>query len=210
MAIVGELLKKARLEKKIEISDVERETKIKSAFIKALEEGQYSKLPSYTYARGFLTNYVQFLGLETEKVLALFRREYDAREEDKLLPTGLNKFPTKRIRVTLAALLLLILFLGFLFYFFFQYKGFLGSPNLQLSSPANNEIIKSESVTVAGKTDPDAQLIINNKVVLVLEDGSFEEIIPVFKGDFNITVASRNRFGKESKIIRTVKVENGP
>lgn len=207
MAIVGELLKKARLEKKIEISEVERETKIKSAFIKALEESEYTKLPSYTYARGFLANYTQFLGLETEKVLALFRREYDTREEDKLLPTGLNNFPTKRIRMTLAAMLLLILFLGFLFYFFFQYKGFLGSPNLQLSRPHDNEIIKSELVKISGRTDPDAQLMINGKVVLVSEDGSFEETIQVFKGDFNITVTSKNRFGKESKIIRVVKIK---
>lgn len=209
MVTAGEFLKKARLEKKIELSDVERETKIKSAFIKALEEGQYGKLPSYTYARGFLSNYAQFLGLDTRKVLALFRRDYDTQQEDKLLPTGLSSVPARRIRITLAALLLLILFLGFLSYFFFQYKGFLTGPSLQLDHPSESEIVQSESVRVVGETDPDTQLSINNKVVTVSADGNFEESVSVFKGDFTITVTAKNRFGKESKIIRTVRVK-GP
>lgn len=207
MATVGELLKKTRLEKEIELSDVERETRIRSSFIKALEEGDYSKLPSPAYARGFLKNYVQLLGLDTQMVLALFRREFDSQQEAKLLPGRLSQIPPRSIRITFVTLVLVLLFVGFLSFFFFQYKGFLTSPPLQVNSPSQNEVVQEDMITVAGKTDPDATIVINDKVVALTPDGSFAEIIPVFKGDFTITVVAKNRLGRETKLTRVVNVK---
>lgn len=206
MATVGELLKKARIEQNIEISDVERETRIKTAFIKALEEGQYGRLPSAAYAQGFLKNYAQFLGLDTQVLLALFRREFEESRENKLLPSGLSQFPARRMRVTSLALMFTVLVVVFLSYFFFQYKGFLSSPPLTITSPSENEELEGDFVTVSGKTDPDAQLFINNEVVAVLGDGTFTETVPVFKGGFAVSVTAKNRFGRESHVTRTIKV----
>lgn len=207
MTTVSELLKKARLEKSLEFSDVEREIKIKSAFIRALEEGNYNRLPSFAYARGFLKNYAQFLGLDTQLVLALFRREFAEREEDKLLPGELNKIPTKSLRITFAALLLFILLTVLASYFFLQYKNFFGNPNLSVARPTESEVIMGNTITITGKTDADAQLLVNQTPVVVSPDGSFYQDLAVLPGEFIITVVAKNRYGRESKVVRVVNIK---
>lgn len=207
MTTVGELLKAARLKKNIKIQEVEKETKIKSDFITALEEGDYDKLPAFTYARGFLRNYAQFLGLNTDTVLALFRREFGETSENKLLPTGLAKIPKRRIRFTALAIILMALFILLLSYFFFQYKGLLSGPTLSVNTPHENEVIMENVVTISGKTDPDSTLYINTQVASVDKDGTFSYELPVFEGDFTITILSKNRFGRETRISRIIKVK---
>lgn len=204
---VGELLKKKRLERKLEISDIERETRIKDAFIKYLEEGKYDKLPGPSYAQGFLKNYADFLGLDTNVILALFRREYDAQHERELLPgrLGQTTLPVKRIRFTVLALIVSAFFLLLLSYFILQYKDFFGSPSLTLTSPVEGEMVEGETLAVIGKTDKDGTVVINNKAVAVGEDGTFEYLMPVVSSEFTITVIAKNRKGRETKIIRKVK-----
>lgn len=207
MTKVSELLKKARLEKNIQLWEVEKETRIKVSFIKALEEGQYQKLPSFAYARGFLTNYAQYLELDVPMVLALFRREFDQKKEEKLLPPGLSKIPNRRIRISSLAGFFILLFIFFLAYFFFQYKSFLGSPSLTLSSPSQNQEVLEETVAVVGKTDSEVTLSINDQIIALDKEGNFKEEIPVLPGEFTITILAKNRFGRESRITRMITVK---
>lgn len=206
MVTVSELLKKARYEKRLELSDAERETRIKRSFLKALEEGHYDKLPSATYARGFLKNYAQFLGLNIETVLALFRREFDEGREQKLLPSGFEKISGRRLRITSVALLVIILLVLLLSYFFVQYRDFFVGPPLTLIRPLQNEEVRGDTVSVEGRTDPDTVLTINNKTVALSEDGSFREEVPVLKGEFTILVTAKDRNGRQSKVVRKVRV----
>lgn len=208
---VGELLKKKRLELKLDFTDVERETRIKDTFIKYLEEGEYDKLPGPSYAQGFLKNYADFLGLDTNVILALFRREYDAKREQELLPGRLgstNRLPVKRTRFTVLALTISALTLVLVSYFIFQYKDFLGSPALTLTTPRDGETVEGDSLTVIGRTDPDAVVSVNDKAVTVGDDGAFEYSIPVWNTEFTITVVAKNRNGRETKIIRQIKVKS--
>lgn len=204
---VGELLKKRRTDKKITIDSVERETKIKAAFIKALEEGDYNKLPSYTYARGFLQNYAQTLGLETDVILALFRREFDKTLESKLLPGKIEKIPAHRTRITTISLTFGLLILLLIIYFVFQYKGFFSPPRLTVTSPSENEVIAGGEIKVQGRTSPDATVTINDQTTIVDSDGKFEKTLPVFTGDLTLTLVAKSRNGRETKIIREVSIK---
>lgn len=204
---VGELLKKSRTDKNLTIDSVERETKIKAAFIKALEEGDYNKLPSYTYARGFLQNYAQTLGLETDVILALFRREFDKTAESKLLPGTLERIPTHRTRVTTVSLIFGLLIILLVIYFVFQYKGFFSPPELTVTSPSENEVVTGGEITVAGRTSPDATVTINDQIVVVEANGNFEKTLSVFTGNLTLTLIAKNRNGRETKITREVSVK---
>lgn len=206
---VGELLKKKRLELKLELSDIERETRIKDTFIKYLEEGKYDKLPGPSYAQGFLKNYAQFLGLDTNIILPLFRREYDAQTEVALLPGKLGAaLPAKRVRITLVGLALVFAFLAFLTYLVFQYRDFFGKPELNLISPVEGQVIEGDTLTVVGKTSPDATVFVNDKVITIEEDGTFEYSITILSTELTITVVAKNRSGRETKIIRQVKAKS--
>ncbi len=54
------------------LGDVERHTHIRMHYVKALEQGDISHLPSPVQGRGMLSNYATFLGLNTETVLLRF------------------------------------------------------------------------------------------------------------------------------------------
>ncbi len=76
MSDLGNLLKTTREAKKITIKDVVDETRIREPFILILEEGAFTKLPSYIHAYGFVKKYAEFLGLDYEKdVWPLFSLE---------------------------------------------------------------------------------------------------------------------------------------
>jgi cytoskeleton protein RodZ len=66
---IGEKLHAARTERGIELSEVERATKIRVKFLEAMEEDRWEALPAPAYARGFLDIYARFLGLDERALL---------------------------------------------------------------------------------------------------------------------------------------------
>jgi cytoskeleton protein RodZ len=74
---VGELgsrLREAREKRGLSLSQVEESTRIRRAFLEALEEERFDDLPGDVYARGFIRNYAHFLGLEPEGLIGAYRK----------------------------------------------------------------------------------------------------------------------------------------
>ena len=74
---IGESLREARARRGIELSDVERATKIRVKYLRAMEEERWELLPGAAYARGFLRTYGSFLGLDGKALV----EEYGHRHE---------------------------------------------------------------------------------------------------------------------------------
>jgi cytoskeletal protein RodZ len=72
---LGIWLRRARQNRQLSLGDVERELKIRSRYLHALEVGDYASLPGVVQARGFLRNYARFLGLPVEEALARYESE---------------------------------------------------------------------------------------------------------------------------------------
>lgn len=210
MKSVGEILKKARMEQRLSLEEVESKIKIRAKFLAALEADDYHKLPSAPYIRGFIKNYSEFLGLSPEKVLAIFRRQFDERKNLGLLPHGLTE-PLEKEPFTLKApspvvfLFLLPPFLLFL-YLYREYRLFVQPPSLAIQSPTEQAIIFGQTVEVTGKTDPSATLELNSQKITLKEDGSFTQKITLGQGLNTLEFVARNKLGKETKLKRTIKV----
>ncbi|OQX28875.1 MAG: hypothetical protein B0D92_06640 [Spirochaeta sp. LUC14_002_19_P3] len=86
MKSIGDILKTAREERGISIDQVVHETNISRNYIHALEEEKFEIFPADAYLIGFLRSYADFLGLESDKVLGLYRN-YKINEE----PTPLKE-----------------------------------------------------------------------------------------------------------------------
>ncbi len=74
--LVGELgnhLREARENRGLTLEQVEDATRIRRAFLEALEAEQFDKLPPDVCARGFLRNYARFLGLDPDPLLKAYR-----------------------------------------------------------------------------------------------------------------------------------------
>jgi cytoskeleton protein RodZ len=79
---VGQRLKAAREGKKYSTAEVAVQLRLNKDLIDALETNQWDKLHGRTYARGYYANYVRFLGLPFDEMMALFNLEYSAAESD--------------------------------------------------------------------------------------------------------------------------------
>ena len=72
MAEIGERLREQREILGLSREDVERQTHLRTHYLKALEEGDLNGLPSPVQGRGMLNNYARFLGLDPDPLLLLF------------------------------------------------------------------------------------------------------------------------------------------
>jgi cytoskeletal protein RodZ len=209
MVAVGQRLYRERIQRKLTLEDIAKATKIKASFLAAIEKGEYSKLPSPAYAQGFVRNYAAFLGLSKPEMTALFRREFDEKKAYKVLPDSLTKtqeFSLSRIKMQQSLLPLAAVLLLILAYLSFQYRAVVIAPSLSLSSPKQNAI-SSQEITVSGKADSNATVLVNNQPVSLASDGAFTKQITVFPGKSEIVVRAKNRFGKETIVRRSITVK---
>ena len=126
MRTVGEILKNARLEKKLTLEEVTEQTKIRKEYLLALEESCYQDLPAAAYIQGFIRNYSQFLGLKTQPLLAIFRRDYKEKSKPVFRSPQSDGFHwTPRLTMISLLVLSLLFFFGYLFW---QYRLLLKSP----------------------------------------------------------------------------------
>ena len=64
MPDIGSTLREARMHARIDISEIESETKIRAKYLRALENEEWDLLPGPTYVKSFLRTYADALGLD--------------------------------------------------------------------------------------------------------------------------------------------------
>ena len=210
MIRAGQKLKDERQRRGLTLSEISNATKIKVEFLSAIEKGEYEKLPSASYAHGFVRNYAKFLDFAEEKILALFRREFDGKKVYKVLPEGLvgqKEMPLKRFKIRQVVYLIVILFVLLLGYIIFQYRYAIINPLLYIQSPKESEVLSSSTTNIVGRTDPNSTVFVNDESVSVNSDGTFKKEITGFPGKTTITIKAVNRFGKQSIVERHVVIK---
>jgi cytoskeletal protein RodZ len=73
---LGDLFRKMRKEKDLEILDVAQETRIPPQTVRAIEADDFSMLPALAFARGFYSLYAKLLELDQDEILQRFIEEY--------------------------------------------------------------------------------------------------------------------------------------
>ncbi len=86
MSQLGERLQEAREGQGISLSQASVETRILQRYLVALEDGDYQHLPGDVYARGFIRNYANYLGLPAEELIDLYRRDRGISEPIRVVP----------------------------------------------------------------------------------------------------------------------------
>lgn len=208
MKTVGEVLKETREAKFYTLDEIEKATKIRKELLQALEEDDWSKLPPPTFVQGFIKNYGKFLGLEQNKLLAIFRREFsDKKNPPKILEAWANPIDKKKFRLTPTKVLSTVIVgivAAFLIYLWFEYRFLVGSPFLEITSPNNQTTTETDVVKVVGKTDPEAKVKINNQEVGVDVSGNFSEELKLADSANTITITATSKYGKITTDSRTV------
>lgn len=210
MVKLGDRLKEERKRQNLTIEQIAKATKIRPQFLEAIEKGEYKKLPSTAYAQGFVKNYVDYLGLPEKELLALFRREFKEEEFLGVLPesfTQPKEISLEGVRIKRAWVIGVGLLVVLILYIFFQYKSAIFSPSLDVKIPQENARVTSQTLRVAGTTDPNTTVTVNNFPVFVDSVGDYEKEFTVFPGKVTVTVKATNSFGKVSTVVRHVLVK---
>ncbi len=210
---VGEKLYSARKKLKLDLLEIERKTLIRAKYLEALEQSKFYQLPLPVYTYGFVQTYANFVGLNGKRLVQQFQTEFGAAQGASVhqleVATDLHKtrvLVTPRLLWRGGAVATLVMLFA---YIAIQIGNFAGIRPLTLDSPSQDSQINTDSVTVAGQTDPGTSVHIGPQLIPVTEDGHFTESVHVNQGVNTIQVIAENRLGKTRAASRIVQV-NAP
>ncbi len=97
-AEIGQQLRQQREILGFSLDDVEGQIHVRTHYLKAIEAGEVSRLPSPVQGRGMLSNYTSFLGLDSDAVLLRFA---DGLQAQLAAKKAAQTRPSSRRRLTL-------------------------------------------------------------------------------------------------------------
>jgi cytoskeleton protein RodZ len=138
VAELGQQLREAREARGLSIEDVAQGTRIRVAYIRALEDERFADLPAPVYVRGFLRNYATFLGLDAEELIGALEQQSGSfqpphRRPPQQISTPVWRGPNPR---ALAGALVLVLLVAFIAFIFRQYSEFTASRSTSVFAAA--------------------------------------------------------------------------
>src|SRR5947199_3452028 len=86
MPDIGTTLREARMRARIDISEIEAETKIRAKYLRALENEEWDLLPGPTYVKSFLREYADALGLDGRLHVDEYKRRHERPSDFELQP----------------------------------------------------------------------------------------------------------------------------
>lgn len=202
MITVGEILKTEREKQGLSFQDIEKKIRVRAKFLSAIEKNDWTQFSSNVYISGIIKNYANFLGLDSNRALAFFRREYEKREEEASFKGKLSRglMLSERRKSTVIGLALVALF--FFSYFGYQVYRFLAPPSVIIYEPTESEFRRVDKVAVIGKTEKEAVITIFGSRVFQDERGNFNYDFPLKMGKNKLVIKVQGANGKGTTVER--------
>lgn len=202
---LGEALVKARRNRNMKVSDAAAALGMPERHLRSLEEGDFSVFAAEVYGRGAYLRYAVFLGMDSKKAeRSVSKALLEARERVPLrIHTPLTWF--QRMLTPKTTLVVSLSVVGLLVggYIVWQVQSFWRLPDLTVDEPLDASV-ESTSVTVRGRTEQNARLIVNGEPVLLGEKGSFEYDLHLHPGINIVRVEAENAAGRVNVVERHV------
>ena len=207
MITAGEILKKKRESLGKSLNIASQETKIQKRFLVDIENNDYSEFDSTVFLTGFIKIYSQYLGLDTDKVLALYRRDVPTNKiskssKGKHLLTK-KTILTPKLFVSILSVLFFVLVFG---YIGLQIYKFQSPPKLTITSPKDGDTVEQPNILVEGNTQIGTTMEINNTYVELDLNGNFSKEITLIEGNNLITVKARKNNNNVLETVETLKI----
>lgn len=205
MQTAGDLLKEKRKKLDFPISTISKKLKIQEKYLIAIEDNDYSVFDSKAIARGFIEKYALFLGLNSEKILAFWRRDFsvDVKQAPPSISTSSYLFLTPKMFLFGAFFLVIAVFI---FIGYNQNAQFNSPPSLQIVSPSNNDLIDGDKIVLKGVVSKGSDVFINSRILEKTSSGEFSENILLHKGINKFVITAINKSGIE--VSETISVES--
>jgi cytoskeletal protein RodZ len=217
---IGSILKEKRKEQKLELKQVSDIIKIRVDYLQALEDGNYGNFPSEVYLKGFLKNYAKYLGIGTDKALALYRRENERKQNDPSIK-AINKIKNKNFSMTFTPNRLIALIAGLaiilIIVYLSSYVGkVLKKPDMKLTSPVAIDTETEGSyktdanfIEISGTTEIGSKLTINDQQLNLNNFEKFSKQLDLEEGQNKFVIKAESQFGRTKIITLIVNKEAG-
>ncbi len=124
IAVMGAQLRELRQEQSVAIDTIARQTLIPARLLRAIEEGDLTKLPEPVYVQGFLRRFADYVGLDG----SAYARDFPTGYESKTAKSGWQGSPLTQLRSFHLYLLYIVLVV-------FSVRGLSESVNSDSRSP---------------------------------------------------------------------------
>lgn len=207
---IGAKLKQARAFRGLELKKIGQKLKIKPEYLEALEESNYQNLPLGLYSKSYLKKYADFLGLNYNDLLQddnLNEKHFQTNDDQNPFSQPLIKksefiiFP-KIIRNILIALVIItcLLYLGI------YIKKIFFAPYLIISQPNKNLVMSNNNLEVIGQTEAEAEVRINDELVLNNKNGHFSKTVTLKRGLNNIVIKAKKKYSQTKVTTRQILI----
>lgn len=210
MKTLNQVLKAARQEQRLSVITLHQRTTVPVAVIEALEAGEYAALPPVSLVQGFLQLLSEELNLDSQAVLALYRRDGVSTLDHSAPRTKrswrqivrYHLFSPKGLSWGVAGLILSLAVLGIAW----QWWHLSQPPELTLTSPTENQVIQNP-VEVTGHTQVENTVTINTEVVSIDPEGNFSASLHLLPGDRTLVIEATDQRGRTRQVVRFLRVE---
>lgn len=217
MLTAGKILRDKRIASGKTIELVSADTKIQKKYLEQIEKDNYDTGNPEIFMTGFIKIYADYLGLNVNKVLAVYRRAYNISTsvsgKDRLRGMKKNnkakKLLSGRVPITpqtLTISLVILIIAAVLFYLFVQFYNFQRPPKLEISSPQNNSTVTEATILVKGSTEVDSIVEINEKSVEIDQNFQFEQEYDLSEGINTITIKARKINNESRETVEILSV----
>lgn len=199
MLTVGQILKKEREKRGYSLLHIEKKIRVREKFLRAVEDDNWTIFSSKIYIAGIIKNYSLFLGVDPQRALAFFRRDYGKKEDIsfKKAVSSRHLIPQTRLYTALGLAVLTLVFIG---YFAYQLTLFITPPRVLILEPKTSVFNKQDRVMVVGKTEKEAVITIFKDRVFQNKDGIFVYDYALHPGKNTLLIEVTGANGKKTSV----------
>lgn len=190
---VGEILRRTRRHYGQSLDQIEQVLRIRASQLDALENGEIEKLPGRVYAIGFVRSYSEYLGLDGNKMVQLFKEQTVGRKQSKpelTFPVPASESKVPNIMIIGGSIFGVLVLIGFISFMMFPQapKSEIPSvptdmtgaelndaPALVTQAPSDT-VTTSEKSPVGDNAAADDATRKSNRITLEITDASWIEI----------------------------------
>lgn len=192
---LGQKLKQVRDGSHLTLAQASERLRIKQDYLEAIEQSRYTALPSGVFVKNYVQRYVKLLGLSWATVEPLLQAELTVYEQTPDIPTlkrYLTKQPLRLVQVVIG-LLIVFMVLGLGAYFGLEITNIVEPPKLVITELPSHVSAAERIVIVAGQTDPEAVVSINDQTIPVLPDGQFSQQMSLQPGSNVLKIEAKTK-----------------
>lgn len=84
MELVGDYLKKVRIEKNFSLDHISNNLNISKDYIKSIEQNDFEKTPGGVFTMGYIRSYANFLNLDSNEIVKIYKNQISFKNNEKI------------------------------------------------------------------------------------------------------------------------------